>query len=71
MELQPLDKLIVTYLNHRQNCRVIGLKNEANGTRTYLIEPLRVDFLPFTNGAKFIRVNTTDVEQNRILIEKH
>lgn len=71
MTLNPFDKLVITNQSKRQNGRVIGIKNEKNGTVTYLIEPLRFDFLPFINGSRIMRISSTDIEINSVYIEKH
>lgn len=71
MILEPLEKLVITQRNKRQNARVIGVKPEKDGSATYLLEPLRVDFLPFTNGARIMRITTHDIETNQVSIEKH
>lgn len=71
MPLAPLEKLIVTNGLSRQNGRVIGIKRECDGTETYFIEPLRVDFSSFKNGSRIMRINSKEIEANRIVIEKH
>lgn len=71
MELNPFDKLFITEHETRQSARVIGLKQEANGVTTYFIEPLRVDFTSFKNGAKIRRITSTDIERRAVSIEKH
>jgi len=71
LTLKALDKLIVTRANKRQNARVIGVKPESNGTTTYMLEPLRVDFRSFTNGSRMMRINTHDIETKAVSIEKH
>lgn len=71
MKLEAFEKLVITAKSKRTNGRVIGIKNEENGTTTYFIEPLRVDFSPFTHGSKIMRVSSTDIETNAVNIEKH
>ena len=44
MDLQPHEKLIIHGTNSRTNARVIGMKTERDGSKTYLLEPLRIDF---------------------------
>jgi len=61
MELNPFDKLFITEHEKRQSARVIGIRKEANGVTTYFIEPLRVDFTSFKNGAKIRRITSTDM----------
>jgi hypothetical protein len=69
--LAPLTKLVVTQHNRRQNGRVIGIKDEKDGTVTYMIEPVRVDFRPFTHGAKIIKISSKDIENKTVVVEKH
>lgn len=71
MELNPLDKLFITEHERRSSARVIGIKKEQNGVTTYFLEPLRVDFTSFKNGAKIKRITSTDIEQRVVNIEKH
>lgn len=71
MTLNPLDKLIITDRSKRQNGRVIGMKVEPNGTITYIIEPRRVDFGSYKNGSRLIRINSLEIETNKICVEKH
>jgi hypothetical protein len=71
MELNPFDKLFITEHEKRQSARVIGIKKEQNGVTTYFIEPLRVDFTSFKNGAKIRRITSTDIERKAVNIEKH
>lgn len=71
MELNPLDKLFITDHEKRTNGRVIGIKNEINGAKTYFIEPLRIDFTSFKNGAKIRRITSADIESKAVNIEKH
>lgn len=71
MELNPLDKLVFTVRSERKNGRVIGIKGEKNGTKTYIVEEVRVDFSPRINGGKLHRINSNDIENNKIFIEKH
>jgi hypothetical protein len=68
---EPLSKLVVIHQNRRQNGRVIGIKNEADGTTIYMVEPLRVDFLPFTHGARIMRISSKDIENKTVVVEKH
>lgn len=70
MELNPLDKLFITEHENRQSARVLW-KKEVNGVTTYFIEPLRVDFTSFKNGAKIRRITSTDIERKAVNIEKH
>ncbi|OFX56315.1 MAG: hypothetical protein A2066_13010 [Bacteroidetes bacterium GWB2_41_8] len=71
MELNPFDKLFITQHEKRQSARVIGIKEEANGVTTYFIEPLRIDFTSFKNGARIRRITSADIEQKAVSIEKH
>jgi len=70
-ELNPFDKLFITENETRQRARVIGMKKEPSGVITYYIEPLRVDFTSFKNGAKIRRITSTDIERKMVVIEKH
>lgn len=71
MDLQPLDKLIIHGYDRRINARVIGMKTESDGSIGYLLEPLRVDFTRHKNGGRLLRVNSKDIENQRIKLEKH
>lgn len=71
MELNPFDKLFITQHEKRSSGRVIGVKIERNGTITYYIEPLRVDFRSFKNGSRIMRINSADIETKSVNIEKH
>lgn len=71
MDLQPLDKLIIHGNDRRQNARVIGMKTERDGSQTYLLEPLRIDFTQHRNGGRLLRLNSKDIENNTIKLEKH
>lgn len=71
MELNSFDKLFITEREKRSSARVIGVKREANGVITYYIEPLRVDFTSYKNGARIKRITSTDIELKFVNIEKH
>jgi len=71
MQLNPFDKLFITEHEKRQSARVIGIKKEANGIITYYIEPLRMDFTSFKNGAKIRKITSSDIDSNKVLVEKH
>jgi len=71
MELNPFDKLFITEHEKRSSARVIGIRKGKNGVTTYYIEPLRVDFTSFKNGAKIRRITSLDIESKVVNIEKH
>lgn len=71
MDLQPLQKLIIYMDDKRQNARVIGIKPECDGSKSYMIEPLRIDFISFKNGSRIVKINSKDIEANKVKIEKH
>ena len=71
MDLEPFDKLIITQMNVRTPARVIYVRIERDGSKTYMIEKLRLDFGPHKMGGKIIRVTSRDIESNQVNIEKH
>lgn len=71
MELNPLDKLVFTVKSERKNGRVIGIKNESDGTKNYLIQEVRVDFKPHISGGKLHLINSKDIETRKIFVERH
>lgn len=71
MDLEPFEKLIITQMNVRKNVRVVGIKPERDGSKTYFFQPLRQDFLPSITGTRLIRVTSRDIESKEVNIEKH
>ena len=71
MNIFPFDKLIITERNQRTNAHVIGIKPEFDGSETYMVQTLRVDFTPHKTGSKLIKINSKDIENKRVNIEKH
>jgi len=71
MELTAFDKLVITRFNERINAHVIGIRPEADGSTTYMVEPLRVDFMRHKAGSKIMRINSKDIENKKLNIEKH
>jgi hypothetical protein len=71
MELTAFDKLIITRMNERINAHVIGIRSEPDGSETYMIQPLRLDFTPHKTGSKLMRINSKEIENKIVTIEKH
>lgn len=71
MDLGPFDKLIITRMNVRMNVRVIYIRTEKDGSKTYMLQPLRLDFLPSRTGSKIMRITSRDIESKEVNIEKH
>lgn len=71
MDLEPFEKLIITRMNVRTNVRVIYVRTHQDGSKTYMLEPLRLDFGPHKMGGKIIRVTSRDIERKEVNIEKH
>lgn len=69
--MEPFDKLIITQFNERTNAQIIGIKPEPDGSETYMIQPLRVDFTPHKTGSRLLRINSKDIENKTVNIEKH
>ena len=71
MNLTAFDKLIITQFNERTNAQVIGIRPEPDGSETYMIQPLRVDFTPHKTGSRLMRINSKEIENKSVNIEKH
>ena len=71
MSLSKLQKLVIIRYNERINARVIGIKPEPDGSETYMIEPVRVDFMPYLLGRRLLRINSKEIENKSVNIEKH
>jgi hypothetical protein len=71
MALEPLDKLIIHDQFGQINARVIGLKTLSDNSIIYYVEPLRIDFTRFKNGSRIRRINSREIDNNLIKIEKH
>ena len=71
MILTGFDKLVITRLNERINAHVIGVRPEPDGSETYMIQPLRVDFTPRKTGTRLMRINSKEIENKTVKIEKH
>lgn len=71
MTLIPFDKLVIIGFRDRTNAQVIGVKPEQDGSETYMIQPLRVDFTPHRAGSRLIRINSKEIENKSVNIEKH
>jgi len=71
MNLSAHDKLFVIQFNERISAKVIGISNEPDGSKTYMIQPLRIDFTPHKTGSKLMRINSKDIENKQVNIEKH
>lgn len=71
MDLEPFEKLIITQMNVRNHARVIFVRTERDGSKTYMIEKLRLDFLPSRSGSKIMRITSRDIERKEVHIEKH
>ena len=71
MELTAFDKVIVVEPFRRFNGWVIGIKPESDGSTTFIVEPLRVDFTPHKTGSRLMRINSKEIENNTVTIEKH
>ena len=71
MELTPFDKLIITRFNERTNAQIIGIRPEPDGSETYMIQSLRVDFTPHKTGSRLMRINSKEIENKSVNIEKH
>jgi len=71
MDLEPFDKLIITRMNERTNARIIYVRIHQDGSKTYMLEPLRLDFLPHRSGSKIMRITSRDIESKEVNIEKH
>jgi hypothetical protein len=69
--MEPFDKLIITQFNERINAHVIGIRPEPDGSETYMIQSLRVDFTPHKTGSKLMRINSKEIENKTVNIEKH
>lgn len=71
MELTAFDKLVITQMNERINAQIIGIRPEPDGSETYMIQPLRVDFTPHKTGSRLMRINSKEIENKTVTIEKH
>jgi len=69
--MEPFDKIIITQFNERINAHVIGIRPESDGSETYMIQPLRVDFTPHKTGSRLMRINSKEIENKTVTIEKH
>ena len=71
MELTAFDKLVIIRFKERINAQVIGIRPESDGSETYMIQPLRVDFTPHKTGSRLMRINSKEIENKTVTIEKH
>ena len=55
-------------LNETKQGKVIGIRVEKDGSRTYTVEPLTVTQKPLTKG-KIIRFNSKDVDKKELIVE--
>lgn len=71
MNLEPLQKIVMTMpLERPRNGRVIGIKQDPDGSTSYLIEPRSAFFGPLRNGQRAIRINSKDIGKE-IIIQTH
>jgi hypothetical protein len=71
MDLELSDKLVITQMNVRTNVRVVYVRENKDGSKTYMLEPLRQDFAPHKMGGKIMRITSRDIESKEVNIEKH
>ena len=69
--MEPFDKLVIIRFKERINAQVIGIRPELDGSETYMIQPLRVDFTPHKTGSRLMRINSKEIENKSVNIEKH
>jgi hypothetical protein len=71
MELTAFDKLVMTLFGEQINAKVIGVKPEPDGSNTYIIQSLLKDFTPSKTGGKLMRINSKEIENQTVNIQKH
>lgn len=71
MELSAFDKITIAKFNDHINARVIGITPESDGSKTYTVQPLRKDFTPSKSGSRLMRINSKEIENKTINLEKH
>jgi hypothetical protein len=71
MELAAFDKITITKFNEHINARVIGIVPESDGHKTYVVQSLLKDFSASKNGSRIFKINSKEIENKRIKIERH
>ena len=71
MELAAFDKVTITQLNEHLNARVIGIVPESDGSKTYVAQTLLKDFSASKSGSRIFKINSKQIENKSVKIEKH
>ena len=71
MELAAFDKVTITQFNEHLNARVIGIVSESDGSKTYTVQSLLKDFSASKNGSRIFKINSKQIENKSVKIERH
>ena len=71
MELAAFDKVTITQYNEHLNARVIGIVPESDGSKTYTVQSLLKDFSASKNGSRIFKINSKQIENKSVKIERH
>ena len=69
--MEHYQKLIITQLNCVRNFRVIGIKEQSDGSVNYTLQSLLKDFGQSKSGSKIVIINSKEIENNPDKIKIH
>jgi hypothetical protein len=62
--MEAYQKIIITQFNCATNFRVIGIKEQSDGSVNYTLQSLLKDFGQSKSGSKLIILNSKEIESN-------